>query len=67
MSNDWLAGLGIVALIIVCLFIIFIPIIVSVGIATALAAYMGVSGFLWWCIVIFVTLVLWGILGKLFD
>lgn len=65
MLSDWLTGLGIVALILFIAFLIFIPVIIGVVIAMAVANYLGVSGLLWWCIVIFVALLIWGILGKL--
>jgi hypothetical protein len=65
MLSDLLAGLGIIALFFVIILLICIPIVVGVVIAMAVAGYLGVSGLLWWCIVIFVALVIWGILGKL--
>ena len=67
MKNNWLEGLGMASLIVVCLCIIFIPIIAAVVISIALANYFGITGILWWCVVIFITLILWGILGKLFN
>ena len=65
MLSDWLAGLGIVALIIIVIFLICLPIVIGIVIAMAVAGWLGVSGLLWWCIVIFVALVIWGILSKL--
>jgi hypothetical protein len=65
MLSDLLAGLGIIALFFVIILLICISIVVSVVIAMAVAGYLGVSGLLWWCIVIFVALVIWGILSKL--
>ena len=65
MLSDWLAGLGIVALIIIVIFLICLPIVIGIVIAMAVAGWLGVSGLLWWCIVIFVALVIWGILSRL--
>lgn len=63
--KEWLQGLGAIALIVAVIFIICIPIIVGIVIAMAVAGYLGLSGLLWWCVVIFVALVIWGIIGKL--
>ena len=65
MSSDILAGLGITALICIILIAIFIPFIIGIVIATAVAGYFGATGLLWWSIVIFVALLIWGILGVL--
>lgn len=65
MKNNFLEGLGVIGLIIIILCLIFIPIIIGIVIAMAVADYFKVSGLLWWCIVAFVTLVILGILGKL--
>lgn len=65
MISDWFTGLGIIALIAAIIFLIFIPIIIGVVIAMAIAGWLGVSGLLWWCVVGFIALVIWGILGAL--
>lgn len=65
MIEDWLAGLGIVVLILVVILIILIPIIIGIVIAMAVAGWLGATGLLWWCIVAFVALVIWGILGLI--
>ena len=65
MIIDFLKGLGVIALIIGIILLICIPIIVGVVIAMAVANWLAVSGILWWAIVIFVAMVIWGILGAL--
>ena len=65
MKNNFLEGLGLISLIIITLCLIFIPIIIGIVIAMAVADYFKVSGLLWWCIVAFVTLVILGVLRKL--
>lgn len=65
MITDLLTELGIIAIIIVVILIICIPIIVGIIIAMAVANWLAVSGILWWAIVIFVAMVIWGILGAL--
>lgn len=65
MILDILKGMGIVALILGVILLICLPIIIGIVIAMAVAGWLGTSGLLWWCIVIFVALVIWGILGRL--
>lgn len=65
MLEEYLYGLGIVVLFIVIALLILIPIIIGIVIAMAVANWLDVSGLLWWCIVLFVAFVIWGILGSL--
>lgn len=65
MMGDWLTSLGIILLFLVIVCIIIIPIIIGIVIATAVASWLGASGLLWWCIVLFVAFVIWGILSAL--
>ena len=65
MLSEWLSGLGFIALTIVIIILICIPIIIGIVIAMAIANYFALSGLLWWCVVIFIALVIWGILGRL--
>lgn len=65
MMIEFLKSLGVVALIIGIILLICIPIFVGIVIAMAVANWFNASGILWWSIVIFVALVIWGIIGKL--
>lgn len=65
MITDYLAGLGMAALILIVLCIIIIPIIIGIVIAIAVANWLGVAGLLWWSIVILVALIIWAILGAI--
>lgn len=63
--KEILEGLGMLSLIVVFILLIIIPIVIGIVIAMAVAGWLGTTGLLWWCIVIFVALVIWGILGKI--
>ena len=65
--SKFLSTLGVLFIVAFILFVVFIPPIAGVIIAMALAGWLGVSGILWWAIVIVVTLIIWGILGKLYN
>ena len=65
--GDLLVGLGIGAIIIVGIFILLLPIIVSLGLGILIANYFAVSGFLWWCVVIFMAAFLYGVLYFLYK
>lgn len=65
MMIEFLKSLGVVALIIGIILLICIPIFVGIVIAMAVANWFNASGILWWSIVIFVVMVIWGIIGKL--
>ena len=65
MMIEFLKSLGVVALIIGVILLICIPIFIGIVIAMAVANWFNTSGILWWSIVIFVALVIWGIIRKL--
>lgn len=62
---DWLAGAGIIGIIILIAFLVFVPAIAAVVVATMIASYFSLTGLGWWAVVILLFLFIMGILGRL--
>ena len=65
MFNEVLKATGIIGLIMIILFIIFLPLICTIILGIYMAGVLNLSGITWWAFIILFYIIIMGIIGKL--
>ena len=65
MFNEILKTTGLVGLIMIILFIIFLPLICTIILGMYIAGVLNLSGITWWAFMIIFYIIIMGVIGKL--
>lgn len=65
--KNFIVDLGIAGLILLVFILILLPIIIALVLGIAIANFFAVSGITWWCLVIFMALIIYGVIYKLYE
>ena len=65
MFNEILKTTGLLGLIMIILFIIFLPLICTIILGMYIAGVLNLSGITWWAFMIIFYIIIMGVIGKL--
>ena len=65
MFNEILKTTGLVGLIMIILFIIFLPLICTIILGMYIAGVLNLSGITWWAFMMIFYIIIMGVIGKL--